>query len=92
MARIAIENENLETGDNAKEISLGTTCEIDGKEAYAITKYSVVFWDGTSKKFMALSPKDVMELQRIISKQFVELSAEDVMELQSTTKQFDIEL
>lgn len=70
MARIAIENENLETGDNAREISLGTTCEIEGKEAYAITKYSVVFWDGTSKKFMALDINDVMELQRIITKQF----------------------
>lgn len=70
MARIAIENENLSTGDNAREISLGTTCEIEGKEAYAITKYSVVFWDGTSKKFMALNPDDVMELQRIITKQF----------------------
>lgn len=70
MARIAIENENLETGDNAKEISLGTTCQIEGKEAYAITKYSVVFWDGTSKKFMALDINDVMELQQIITKQF----------------------
>ena len=70
MARIAIENENLETGDNAKEISLGTTCQIEGKEAYAITKYSVVFWDGSSKKFMALDINDVMELQRIITKQF----------------------
>lgn len=70
MARIAIENENLETGDNAREISLGTTCQIEGKEAYAITKYSVVFWDGTSKKFMALDINDVMELQRIITKQF----------------------
>lgn len=70
MARIAIENENLETGDNAREISLGTTCEIEGKEAYAITKYSVVFWDGTSKKFMALDINDVMELQRIITDQF----------------------
>lgn len=70
MARIAIENENLETGDNAKEISLGTTCQIEGKEAYAITKYSVVFWDGSSKKFMTLDINDVMELQRIITKQF----------------------
>lgn len=70
MARIAIENENLSTGGNAREISLGTTCEIDGKEAHAITKYSVVFWDGTSKKFMALKSDDVMELQRIITKQF----------------------
>ena len=70
MARIAIENENLETGDNAREISLGTTCQIEGKEAYAITKYSVVFWDGSSKKFMALDINDVMELQRIITKQF----------------------
>jgi len=70
MARIAIENENLESGDNAREISLGTTCQIEGKEAYAITKYSVVFWDGSSKKFMALDINDVMELQRIITDQF----------------------
>lgn len=70
MARIAIENENLASGDNAKEISLETTCEIEGKEAYAITKYSVVFWDGTSKKFMALDINDVLELQRVITKQF----------------------
>lgn len=70
MARIAIENENLESGDNAKEISLGTTCQIEGKEVYAITKYSVVFWDGSSKKFMALDINDVMELQRIITDQF----------------------
>lgn len=70
MARIAIENENLETGDNAREISLETTCEIEGKEAYAITKYSVVFWDGTSKKFMALDINDVLELQLVITKQF----------------------
>lgn len=70
MARIAIENENLETGGNAREISLGTTCQIEGKEAHAITKYSVIFWDGTSKKFMALDINDVMELQRVITKQF----------------------
>ena len=70
MARIAIENEELEQGAHVSEVGFETTYDLCGKEACAITKFSVVFWDGSKKKFMALDLADIMELQSIITKEF----------------------
>ena len=70
MARIVIENEELEQGAHVSEVGFETTYDLCGKEACAITKFSVVFWDGSKKKFMALDLADIMELQSIITKEF----------------------
>lgn len=70
MATIAVENESLEAGYNVREISLNNEYPIAGKTAYAITKFSVVFTDGTRTKFMALSEEDALEMKRIIGKEY----------------------
>ena len=69
MAAVAIENEELEQGGHVSEVGFSTTYDLCGKEACAITKFSVVFWDGSRTKFMALSQEDAEELQRIITKE-----------------------
>ena len=70
LAELAIETENLETGDNAREISIGDILTIDGKEAYAFTKSSVVFWDGTRKSFSSLNNEDVAAIYQAISDEY----------------------
>lgn len=69
MAAVAVENESLEAGYNVREISLNNEYPVAGKTAYAITKFSVVFTDGTRTKFMALSEEDALEMKRIIGKE-----------------------
>ena len=70
MAGIAIANEELEQGGHVSEVGFETTYDLCGKEACAITRFSVVFWDGSKTKFMALDLKSVMELQNIITREF----------------------
>ena len=70
MAAIAIENEELEQGAHVSEVGFSTTYDLCGKEACAITKFSVVFWDGSKMKFMALDLKSAVELQNIITREF----------------------
>lgn len=70
LAEMAIEAYNLENGDNAREVSLGTTIDIEGKEAYAFTKNSIVFWDGTHEDFAALNEEDTLTIYQAISDEF----------------------
>ena len=70
MANIAIENEKLEQGAPVYEVGFETTYDLCGKEACAISKYSVIFWDGTKTKFKTLDLADILELQRIITREF----------------------
>lgn len=70
MAKMAIETYNLENGDNAREVSLGTTLDIDGKEAYAFTKNAIVFWDGSTKEFADLNEEDILAFYQAISDEY----------------------
>ena len=70
MAAIAIANEELEQGGHVSEVGFDTTYDLCGKEACAISKFSVIFWDGSKTKFMALGLNDVLELQMIITREF----------------------
>jgi hypothetical protein len=69
-AKMAIEIYNLENGDNAREVSLGTTIDIDGKEAYAFTKNSIVFWDGSTKDFADLNDEDILAISQAINDEY----------------------
>ena len=70
MAAIAIENEELEQGAHVSEVGFSTTYDLCGKEACAITKFSVVFWDGSKTKFMAMGLDDILKLKNIIIREF----------------------
>ena len=70
LAEMAIETYNLENGDNAREVSLGTTLGIEGKEAYAFTKNSIVFWDGTHEDFATLNEEDTLTIYQAISDEY----------------------
>ena len=70
MAELAINIYNLENGDNAREVSLGTTLDIEGKEAYAFTKNSIVFWDGTHEDFATLNEEDTLAIYQAISDEY----------------------
>lgn len=70
LAELAIETYNLENGDNAREVSLGTTLDIEGKEAYAFTKNSIVFWDGTYEDFATLNEEDTLTIYQAISDEY----------------------
>lgn len=70
LAESAIETYNLENGDSAREVSLGTTLDIEGKEAYAFTKNSIVFWDGTYEDFATLNEEDTLTIYQAISDEY----------------------
>lgn len=70
LAELAIETYNLENGDNAREVSLGTICDIDGKEAYAFTEKSIIFWDGYFKEFADLDEEDILTIYQAISDEY----------------------
>ena len=70
LAELAIETYNLENGDNAREVSLGTTLDIEGKETYAFTKNSIVFWDGSTKDFTTLNEEDTLTIYQTISDEY----------------------
>lgn len=70
LAEMAIETYNLENGDNAREVSLGTTLDIEGKEAYAFAKNSIVFWDGSTKDFADLNDEDILAISQAISDEY----------------------
>ena len=70
LAEMAIETYNLENGDNAREVSLGTTLDIEGKEAYAFTENSIVFWDGTHEDFATLNDEDILAISQAISDEY----------------------
>ena len=70
LAELAINIYNLENGDNAREVSLGTTLDIEGKEAYAFTENSIVFWDGTHEDFATLNDEDILAISQAISDEY----------------------
>lgn len=70
LAKLAIETYNLENGDDAREVSLGTTLDIGGKEAYAFTENSIVFWDGTWQAFVTLNEEDTLTIYQAISDEY----------------------
>ena len=70
LAELAINIYNLENGDDAREVSLGTTIDIEGKEAYAFTKNSIVFWDGTHEDFATLNEEDTLTIYQAISDEY----------------------
>ena len=70
LAELAINTYNLENGDNAREVSLGTTLDIEGKEAYAFTENSIVFWDGSTKEFADLNDEDILAIFQAISDEY----------------------
>lgn len=70
LAELAINTYNLENGDDAREVSLGSTLDIEGKEAYAFTKNSIVFWDGTHEDFATLNEEDTLTIYQAISDEY----------------------
>ena len=70
LAELAIGTYNLENGCLVSEVSLGTTYDIDGKEAHAFTKKSIVFWDGSTKCFTDLNEEDIITIYQAISDEY----------------------
>ncbi len=71
MADRAIRNMNLETCADAREISLNNEYTLsDGRTAYAVSKFSVIYTNGERTKFLALGLEDILTLQSIIHKEY----------------------
>lgn len=76
MVDLAIDNYNLETGFDGREISLNNeitldTCTDSGNiVAYAVTRFSVVTTKGEHIKFLKLDRDDIYTLQDIIHDEY----------------------
>ena len=76
MVDLAIDNYNLETGFDGREISLNNeitldTCTDSGHiVAYAVTRFSVVTTKGEHIKFLKLNRDDIYTLQDIIHDEY----------------------
>lgn len=68
----AIENWNLENGDNTKQIGLGDTTVTlsNGKEAFMVTTEGVIDFQGRTILYNLLSDDDLQNLISVVSEEY----------------------